>query len=275
MQEIISRLWKLPDARGLSVPASIHSGIPPWPAGRDWFAEQMIHGAQSKSHLWSQSYQACFRQMYPHQAVLFSSFVFQGIGAIERDPYWWNSSPMCSMESWKIGITVTVACCNEKCGSPCQTFDPDDDPDEYYTFINQDEDLYGIANFICTCCKKIFCEQAECHLKEFCQDCEHRLCIDCSPTYYLHCEVCKESTCIVCGSDYDLCPTSVVRCCKGLNWQNCVPQLHCSGCEQEDCGHFRSKSCPECRVKCELCYEDFCSEHCEERYFNCCDCASF
>ena len=97
MQEIISRLWKLPDARGLSVPASIHSGIPPWPAGRDWFAEQMIHGAQSKSHLWSQSYQACFRQMYPHQAVLFSSFVFQGIGAIERDPYWWNSS-MCAFD---------------------------------------------------------------------------------------------------------------------------------------------------------------------------------
>ena len=179
-------------------------------------------------------------------------------------------------------------CCNEKCGSLCQTFDPAYVTDEY-TFINQHGDLYGIANFICTYCKKIFCEQQECMLKDFCQDCEHQVCMDCSPTYYLHCEVCVHITCIgcsetcdtckqpACDSDCDVCPTSVVRCCKGLNCQTCVPQLQCSGCEEEclmSCEYSRPKLlCPECCVKCEHCLEDFCCKHCEEEYFDCLGCS--
>ena len=158
-------------------------------------------------------------------------------------------------------------CCSENCDLPCG-----DAHDEIY--LHQEGDFYGIANYLCTRCKKTFCD-LECPV-EYCEKCEHHSCMDCDPTF--ECDECNETTCMSCTM-IGICET-----CGKTTCDECSPVLWCDHCETSNCLDcepmiFCSKegcychSCIECfKVwHCDRCDEDFCFDCAWPIECHCCD----
>jgi len=78
----------------------------------------------------------------------------------------------------------SASTCNELCGGNGE-------------YVNQEGDLHGIQNYICSVCTEPFCcgSDYSCGF-EVCEHCERAYCTDCGPVYT--CEKCNETTCVDC-----------------------------------------------------------------------------
>jgi hypothetical protein len=146
-----------------------------------------------------------------------------------------------------------------KCDLPCCGDSDEDDSDNVEIFINQEGDMYGIANHICTRCKNTFCERT-CPL-DYCEDCEHHSCIKCCPT--VECEECNKIPCGECS------PVLWCEHCGTANCLDCDP-FFTPFCSKEGC---YCHSCIECfKVwPCDRCDESFCFDCASPNAFQCCE----
>ena len=112
-------------------------------------------------------------------------------------------------------------------------------------YVNQEGDLYGIQNNICSECTEPFCcgPDYSCGV-EFCEHCERTYCRSCCPVYT--CKKCNETTCTACTMigfcftcDEFLCTdcglVSFCDQCGGSHCMDCIPTFFCSGCFASSC----------------------------------------
>ena len=159
--------------------------------------------------------------------------------------------------------------------------------------VNQEGDLYGIQNYICSVCTKPFCcdhGDYSCGV-DICEHCERVYCTDCGPVFT--CEKCDETACVVCTfigfcstCDEFLCMNCglVQFCeqCETAHCSNCLPVISCSKCYATsciDCGNImwcddcEEGHCFDCvpTIFCSGCHATSCIDCCNIMWCDGCE----
>ena len=165
-----------------------------------------------------------------------------------------------------------MTCCHKEgynapvCGAKCCMT-------EETQWMPQSGEHFGIQQFSCYECNKIFCEEhGDDVTPHVCEDCEKVACMECHQTAI--CDSCYKTTCWKCSrisfchecerDIYDDC-SHVFHCdvCDEMRCEECMPFLFC---ESKDCRKGNCMDCEDndddlCVTRCDACEVSFCSEH--------------
>jgi hypothetical protein len=140
-------------------------------------------------------------------------------------------------------------CSDQDCGEECNG--REDDPKDH---VDRGGCQYGVVNFMCTGCRKPYCDNLD-HatncLIRFCESCERSYCGECVP-FAAGCEGCRQDICENCVELFAKC-------------EGCDHGGFCNNCDQlEFCLECNMNLCRICIVPetCDIChgYEEDCDD---------------
>jgi len=155
--------------------------------------------------------------------------------------------------------------------------------------LNRGRLEYGLQNYTCNDCKKLFCWDCEgAHTPYFCDHCQVKTCTDCRTmdecvgcnekccnmcNQFVECQDCLRSFCD-CVSDYS-CVARDCSCCGRLRCNDCAPIATCDTCDRSTCNqcvvHNDVQHCTGCRDA--FCFNCLCEQF-RQSENECSDCQS-